>query len=100
MSILNSQQRAVIAVDTKIDRLVIDRSVEAFDALVDRGDRDEYIRLMGTAIAQMGYEGPVRAQDRPTAVDKMKTIIQHAYADLWHCSFREANRRLKERLAG
>jgi hypothetical protein len=99
VSVLNAHQRAVVRADTGIDPLIIDRCCDAFDALVQRGDGEAYQTYMGTAIAQMGMS-TVRAQDRPTAVDKCKTIIQHALADEWHCSFREANRRLRKMLQG
>lgn len=100
MSVLNAHQRAVIAVDTKIAPLIIDRVAEAFDALVLHDDREGYELRMRTAIEQMGYDRPITPEDRPTAVDKIKTIVMHAYADEWHCSFREARRRLLERMAG
>lgn len=99
MSVLNANQRAVIAADTQIDRLIIDRCCDAFDALVDRGDVEAYKTYMGTAIAQMGMP-VVRLEDRPTAVDKVKTIIQKAYSDQWHCTFRQANARLRRMLQG
>lgn len=99
MSVLSAHQRAVVRTDTGIDAILIDRVCDAFDALVQRGDVEAYQTYMGTAIAQMGMD-TVRTQDRPTAVDKIKTICQHALADEWHCSFREANRRLRRMLQG
>lgn len=99
VSVLSAHQRDVIRADTSIDPLIIDRVADAFDALVLRDDVEAYQTFMGHAIAQMGMP-TVRAQDRPTAVDKIKTICQHALADEWHCSFREANRRLRRMLAG
>lgn len=100
MSLLSANQRAIIAVDTKIDRLIIDRATEAFDALIDRGDVDSYRHLMSTAYAQMGFQGPVRVQDRPTALDKIKTILIRAYADQEHIPFQRAVVRLRTQLQG
>lgn len=95
-SVLSRQQREVIIADTRIDRLVVDRVVDAFDALL-RDDRAGYVTYMRTAIAQMGYEGPITANDRPTAVDKLKTICIHAIArEHWRCSYRQAHARLTQ----
>lgn len=99
MSVLNAHQRAVVRSDTGIDPILIDRVCDAFDALVLRGDVEAYRTFMSTAIAQMGM-GTIRPQDRPTAVDKVKSICQRALADEWKCSFREANRRLRKMLQG
>jgi hypothetical protein len=98
MSVLNKNQRAVIRADTGIDALIIDRCADAFDALV-RGDVEGYKTYMGTAIAQMGM-GTIRFQDRPTAVDKIKTICIKALSDQWGCTFKQAASRLKRMLEG
>ncbi len=95
MSILSRHQRAVIAADTKIDPLIIDRVAEAYDALL-RDDIVTYRHLMATAMAQLGFS-PKR-RDRPTAVDKVRVICQRAIADRWCCSPQEATRRMQERL--
>lgn len=97
-SVLNASQRAVIRADTGIDPILIDRVCDAFDALL-RDDIEGYKLYMGTAIAQMGMP-VIREKDRPTAVDVVKTIAQHALADRWGCSFKKANARLKEMLQG
>jgi len=99
VSILSSLQRQVIHADTHIDPLIIDRCCDAFDALL-RDDVEAYVTYMGAAIAQLGYDGPIPMSDRPTAVDKMKTILQRACADQWGCTFLQANARLKRMLAG
>lgn len=102
MSLLSRNQRAVIVADTRIDPLIVDRATEAFDALITRGDVDEYKRLMGNAWAQMGFdlETMPKPQDRPTAVDKIKTILIKAYADQEHISFTRAVVRLRKMLQG
>lgn len=95
-SLLSRQQRAIVVADTGIHELIVDRATEAFDALTQRGDVGEYQRLMGNAWAQMGFEPgrPIQAKDRPTAVDKVKTIIIRAYADREQISFKTAAARL------
>jgi hypothetical protein len=100
MSILSPIQRDVIRADTKINALVIDRVADAFDALISRGDVDAYTQYMKTAIVQMAYDRPIRPQDRPTAVDIVKTICIKAYADEKHISFQRAAVRLREMLKG
>lgn len=102
MSLLNSNQRAVVAVDTKIDRLLIDRTVEAFDALIERDDVETCKQLLAHAWAQMGFglEHPIKASDRPTALDKIKTICIKAYADREGITFKAAAARLTKMLAG
>lgn len=100
MTLLKSNQRAVIAADTHIDRLIIDRCVEAFDSLIDRDDLRGYMMLMGTAVAQMGYDRPVRRQDRPTAVDVIKTICLRAYADREGCSYQQAVSEIRHMMIG
>lgn len=96
------QQRAVVVADTGIHELIVDRATEAFDALIDRGDVEEYKRLMGQAWAQQGFDvgTPVRAADRPTALDKVKTILIHAYADREHIPFQRAVVKLKRMQGG
>lgn len=97
MTILSTSQREFIAADTHIHPLIIQRCVDAFDLLL-RGDREGYITHMETAIALLGYEGPVPERDRPTAVDVMKTILIRAYADQRLCSFKTAHHRLTRML--
>lgn len=97
MSLLNANQRAIVVADTQIDPLIVDRATEAFDALI-KGDVDTYRVLMATAYAQMGYMP--RAQDRPHAVDKVKTILIRAYADELHIPFGRAARRLRDMTRG
>jgi hypothetical protein len=80
MSILNDQQRAVVRADTGIDPIIIDRCCDAFDAL-ERDDVEAYVRYMRTAITQMGFEKQIPNSERPTAVDKIKTICIRAAAD-------------------
>jgi hypothetical protein len=99
MTIIARLEREIIAQHTGIDRLIVDRSVEAFDALVDHQDRSTYETLMATAIAQMGYERPIRRQDHPTAVDRMKHIIIHCYARQWHITYPRARARIMEMMA-
>lgn len=97
MTLLTTQQRAIICADTQLDRILLDRCVDAFDVLL-KGDVDGYKLHMSTAVMQMGYEGPVRPQDRPTAVDKAKTLIIHAYADREHIPYQRAVERLRKLL--
>lgn len=97
MSILSAHQRAVIRVDTGIHPLIIDRCVGAYDALVVE-DVERYQLLMATAIAQMGFDRPITARDRPTAVDKIRTICQRAVADSWGVSFPRATARMQRTL--
>jgi hypothetical protein len=87
----------VVVADTGIHELIVDRATEAMDALVERGDVAEYRRLMGVAWAQMGFDEahPIRPSDRPTALDKIKTILIKAYADRERISFQKAHKRLK-----
>ena len=98
MSILNSHQRAVIASDTGVERLIVDRTVEAYDALL-REDIEMYQRLMRTAIEQMAYDRPIKLSDRPTATDKIRTLVQRAIADQWGVSFQTATARLQRMLS-
>lgn len=99
-SVLSSHQRAVVRADTHIDPFIIDRCCDAFDALLMRGDRDQYVTYMTAAVAQLGYEGPIPDKDRPTAVDKMKTILIHAVArEQWRCSYLQAHARLTKMIA-
>lgn len=100
MSLLNRHQRAIIAIDTGIDPLIIDRATEAFDAVIERDDIETYRHLMGNAIAQMGYERPIRPQDRPTAVDVIKTILLTSYARRERISYQEAVKHLRRMLKG
>lgn len=98
MTLLNRSQRAAFIASSGIDPLILDRATDAFDALIDRGDISAYRRYMSTAIEQMAYGRPVRAQDRPTAVDACKTVLIHAYADQKHISFQRAAERVKQML--
>lgn len=98
-SVLTRQQRAFVRADTKIDALVIDRVCDAYDALL-RDDVESYKRYMATAIAQMGYDGPVPARDRPSAVDVVKTICIHSLKDRWGCTYLIAVTRVKRMLSG
>lgn len=98
MSLLSAYQRSIVRTSTSIDPLIIDRVTEAFDALIDHGDIARYELLISTAIAQMGYDRPIREGDRPTAVDKVKTILIKAYADEKHISFGKAASRLRQML--
>jgi hypothetical protein len=77
--------------------LIIDRCADAFDCLL-RDDKIGYMTHMGTAITMLGYPGNIPDSDRPTAVDKVKTICIHSCADKWHCSFKQAQKRLTEML--
>jgi len=95
MSILNLQQRAVIRVDTGIDQLIIDRVVEAYDALI-AGNVEEYKMKMGAAIAQQGIPVPIPDHERPTAIDKIKTFCIRAFADDRHWDFKRAAQYLRE----
>jgi hypothetical protein len=95
MSILNSHQRAVIRADTGIDPLVIDRVVEAYDKLL-ADDNFGYRHTMGTAIAQLGLPIPIPEKERPTAVDKVKTIVIKAIADERHWDFKRTAAWLQE----
>jgi hypothetical protein len=89
MSILNLNQRAVIRIDTGIDQLIIDRVVEAYDALL-AGNLDEYKMKMGAALAQQNIPVPIPDHERPTAIDKIKTICIKAIADERHWDFKRA----------
>lgn len=100
MSVLNRQQRAVVSADTHIDPLIIDRVCDAFDALIQRGDVEAYKRFMMTAMAQQGLPIPTPPEERPTAVDKVKTICIRAYSDTEHISFKRAVARLREMQQG
>jgi hypothetical protein len=96
LSILSSDQRAVIRVSTGIDQLVIDRVVEAYDALL-ADNREAYMTLMATAMAQADcMPGQVKQRDRPTAIDKMKTICIRRIADMRHWSFKRTAKYLEE----
>lgn len=97
MSLLNRNQRAVVVASTSIHPLIVDRATEAMDALVERGDVATYRTLMGVAWAQMGFDEahPIRPSDRPTALEKVKTILIRAYADQQHISFRKAHKKLE-----
>lgn len=97
MSILNALQRAVIASDTGVERLIVDRVTEAYDALLVE-DVERYQRLMATAIVQMGYVRPITPEDRPTAVDKVRTLVQRAVADKQRVGFRVATSRMQRTL--
>lgn len=99
MSIFNAQQRAVIRADTLIDPLVIDRVVEAYDRLL-ADDRAGYIYTMATALAQQNLPFPIPAKERPTAVDKVKTICIKRIADLRGWSFQRTAKYLKEAADG
>lgn len=87
MSILNSNQRAVIQAATSVDRLIVDRTVEAYDALL-RDDVAMYRRLIATALAQTGLPIPIPKKDKPTAVDIIKTHCIRAIADQKGWSFK------------
>lgn len=102
MTLLTRHQRDVIIADTQIHELIVDRCVEAFDALIDKGDVDEYTRLMTQAWVQMGYGpgNPIKTTDRPTALDKVKTICIRAYADQKHIPYLRAAQRLKRMMQG
>lgn len=100
MSLLNANQRAFVRVQTGIDPLVIDRATEAYDALIEHQDIRRYQLLMGTAIVQMGYGRPVVDEDRPTAVDKIKTILVRAYAERERMSYQDAAKRITRMLQG
>lgn len=96
-TILNSRQRDVVAVDTRIDRLIIDRCVEAVDKLIV-DDVEGYKTLMIQAYLQMGYGRPLRPEDHPTALDKILTIALRAYADREGEPVQKATARLQRRL--
>lgn len=100
MSILSANQRNIVRASTGVDALIIDRCCDAYDALIDRGDVDAYVTYMKTAIVQMAYDRPIQPSDRPTAVDKIKTVLIHAYADQKHISFKKAAEHLREMLKG
>lgn len=98
VSLLSREQRTVIRADTKINPILIDRVVDAFDALINRGDVDAYNVHMRTAYAQQGVPLPIPAHERPCAVDKIKTICIKAYSDELHISFKAAATRLRKML--
>lgn len=102
MSLLSRDQRAFIVADTGIHQLIVDRATDAFDALIERGDVEAYKQYMTHAWAQMGFglDNPIKPSDRPTALDKIKTILIHAYADREHIDFRRAAAKLKRMLEG
>lgn len=100
MTLLSRSQRSTFVASSGIDPLLLDRVIDGFDALIDRGDIDAYKRYMSTAVAQQNYGRPVRAQDRPTAVDVAKTLCLHAYADQKHISFQRAAKRVRQMLEG
>lgn len=95
MSILNAHQRAVIRADTGIHELIVDRVVEAYDALL-RDDVEGYKRLIATALAQQGLPALIPSEERPTAVDKVKTICIRAIADQKHWSYKRTAKWLYE----
>lgn len=97
MSVLNAGQRQVIRADTGIDKILIDRVCDAYDCLL-KDDVDGYKFNMIQAFAQQGIDPPIRKEDRPTAMDKIKTICIKAISDEWRCSFRSARLRLERRL--
>ena len=102
MTLISSDRRAIIAMQTGIDRLIVDRATEAFDALTQRGDVGEYRQKMADAWAQMGFDAthPVRDEDRPTALDRMKLMLVAIYAREEHISPAAAAVRLKRMLEG
>lgn len=101
-SLIPLERRQIIAVDTGINPLIVDRATEAFDALIQRGDVEEYRRKMADAWAQMGYgpDAPIKAEDRPTALDRMKNMLIHAYAIDQHISPMVAAVKLKRMIEG
>jgi hypothetical protein len=100
MSLLNANQRAVIRVQTGIDPFIIDRATDAFDALIERNDVQAFGRFMSTAWVQMGFgpQNPVTPEDRPTALDKIKTILIRAYAERERIGFQQAANRITRML--
>jgi hypothetical protein len=88
----------VIAVDTNIDRIIIDRVAEAYDALL-RNDISLYQSKMAEAIVRMNYGRAIRKSDRPTAVDKVRTICQKSISDMWGWSFQKTTARLQRMLS-
>lgn len=100
MSLLSRNDRSILCAATGIDPLIIDRATDAFDSLIDRHDVGAYKRYMETAIVQQNFGRPVRAQDRPTAVDRVKVHLLRAYADREHISNAKAVERVKRMLEG
>lgn len=99
-TLLKDSQRRIVIASSGIDRILLDRCVDAFDALVNRGDVDAYKVHMQNAIVQMNYGRPIQEKDRPTAVDKAKTILIKAYADREAINFQAAAARIKKLLEG
>lgn len=81
--------------DTGIDAILIDRVCDAFDALIDHQDVEGYKRHMMTAYAQQGLQPPIPDSERPTAMDKVKTICIKAYSDRRRISYQAAIRELR-----
>lgn len=94
MSVLNRQQRQVIRADTMIDPLLIDRVADAYDCLM-RDDIEGYKHQMLVAGIQ---QGPVNEQDRPTAIDKVKTICIRSIAQQKRWSYQRTARWIEDRL--
>lgn len=99
MTVLNRHQRDVIRVDTGIDPILIDRVVDAYDALLERDDVEGYKTYMTTAVTQLGYENIVPPEkDRPTPVDIIKSFCIKAVADKRGWSFKRTAHYLEEYL--
>lgn len=91
--VLSQSQRSFVRADTLIDQQIIDRTVRAFELLVDHDDVDGYKVEMVSVRMMVGDDAP-----EPTAMQVMMTICMAAYADRWHCSRAQARRRLQEML--
>jgi hypothetical protein len=86
MSIMSREERAVVQARTHISPFIVDRCCDAFDAIL-RDDREMYVHNIMTAIAQLGLPMPIPEHEKPTAVDRMKSILMVKLADEWHVSF-------------
>jgi hypothetical protein len=98
-SVLSANQRAMVRVDTGIDLFIIDRVCDAFDCL-ERDNIEGYKAQMMNAMVQLGLPSPIPESEKPTAVDKMKTICIRAAADRRGWSFQRMATYFRRQLEG
>lgn len=87
MRIYNSGQRVRIYQVTSIDPFIIDRVCEAYQCLVERDDVAGYRKNLLDAMAQQGLPPVVPPEERPTAVDRMKSLAVASIAKQWNWDY-------------
>lgn len=95
IKVLSRDQRNIVRSDTGINAFIIDRVADAYECLL-RDDRAGYKQNMGNALAQLDLPIPIPQSERPTALDKVKTICIRSIADQWGWSFKRTARWLHE----